>query len=196
MNTTQPKFAKNLTLATPRTKCDNQKYSMHRGRRGTIHNTECIVGDRGRGRPCLLLIVVIGLASDINDATKIRNKKTLTLASPRTKYDNQKYGMRRGRRGTRRTSPPPHCHRRVSIKNINIRRAAVKNTTQPKIKSHIRRASGAMGDEGNIAYSSSLLAGDNKNRKKKLSGAETNLLRRGGRRGGGGKNGGSFVAGE
>ena len=82
--------------------------------------------------------------------------------------------------------PPPHTRRRVSIKNINIGRAAVKNTTQLKIKSHIRHALGAMGDEGNIAYSSLSLAGDNKNRKKKLSGAETNLLRRGGRRGGGG----------
>ena len=90
MKTTQPKFVelasdeinatkirneKILTLATSRTKCDNQKYGMHLGQRGTIHNTECVVGGGGQGRPHLLLIVVVGLASDINDATKIRNKK-------------------------------------------------------------------------------------------------------------------------
>ena len=72
-------------------------------------------------------------------------------------------------------------------------RAAVKNTTQPKIKSHIRCASGAMGDKGNIAYSSSSLVGDNKNRKKQLSGAETNLLCRGGEGGGGGAKMGADV---
>ena len=67
-----------------------------------------------------------------------------------------------------------------------------------KIKSQKRRALGAMGDEGDIAYTSSSLSGDNKIRKKILSAADTNLLRRGGRRGGGkvAKNGGRYVAGE
>jgi hypothetical protein len=64
-----------LTLAAPRTKYDNQKYGMHWGQRGRINNTECIVGDGGRGRPRLLLIVVVGLAANKNDATKNRNKK-------------------------------------------------------------------------------------------------------------------------
>ena len=55
-----------------------------------------------------------------------------------------------------------------------------------------------MGDEGDIAYSSLLLSGNNKIRKKTLSAADINLLQRGGRRGGGkaAENGGRYVAGE
>ena len=80
-NTTQTKMQTKIrsALASPQTKYDNQKYSMHWGQRGTINNTECLVGDGGQGRPRLLLIVIVGLASDEKNATKIRNKKIVTL---------------------------------------------------------------------------------------------------------------------
>jgi hypothetical protein len=69
--------------------------------------------------------------------------------------------------------------------------------TQPKIKSHIQRASGAMGDKGNIAYSSLSLAGDNKNRKKNCLGQKQTYFVGGGEGGGGvAENGGRYVAGE
>ena len=91
-----------VTLAALQSKIQrSQKYNK---------NMACVRGDGGRGRHRLLLIVVVGSQYKNSNIGGAGVKNT---AQPK---NNQKYGVPRGRRGTRETLPTPHCRRWAAIK--------------------------------------------------------------------------------